>query len=49
MPFILICMFIHALPAPILNELGLISDHVSDLSPQFLRGIEHVIFTLLLN
>lgn len=47
--FTLLCMLMHTLPAPILNELGQLSNHVSDMSPEFLRGIEHVAFTLLLN
>ena len=47
--FLILCMLAHALPAPILNELGTISDIVSDFSPEFLRGIEHIVFTMLLN
>lgn len=44
-----LCTLLHLLPAEILNELGTISDVISDLSPEFIRGIEHVIFTMLLN
>ncbi|MBR3160043.1 MAG: hypothetical protein IKF14_13230 [Atopobiaceae bacterium] len=47
--FLYLCAFMHTLPAPVLNELGIISNHVSDVSPEFLRGIEHVVFTLMLN
>ena len=47
--FFVLCMLVHALPAPIINELGAISDIVSDMSPEFIRGIEHIVFTMLLN
>ena len=47
--FLFICTIMHMLPATILNELGTISDIISDVSPEILRGIEHVIFSLLLN
>ncbi len=47
--FLIICTIMHMLPAEILNELGQLSDLVSDFSPEILRGIEHVIFSLLLN
>ena len=47
--FFLLCTLVHLLPAPTLNELGAVSDIISDVSPEFLRGIEHVIFTCLLN
>ena len=49
MSLIVFCVLMHALPTPILNELGQLSNLISDMSPEFLRGIEHVIFTLLLN
>ena len=49
MAFILLCALLHMLPDTILNELGTISDHISDVSPEILRGIEHVIFTMLMN
>ena len=49
MLFLALCMLMHALPDPVLNTLGLISDHISDMSPEFIKGIEHVIFTMLLN
>lgn len=47
--FLVVCVLMHALPAQLLDELGQISDLVSDMSPEFLRGIEHVVFTMLLN
>lgn len=47
--FILMCTLVHMLPPDVLDTLGAISDHISDLSPEFLRGIEHVLFSLLLN
>lgn len=40
---------LHMLPAPILSALGRVSDIVSDSSPEFIRSVEHVIFTILLN
>ena len=45
----LLCTLLHMLPAEILNELGTISDIISDLSPELLRGVEHIVFSLLLN
>ena len=39
----------HLLPASVLDAMGQASDIVSDLSPDILRGIEHVVFSLLLN
>ena len=47
--FMTLCTLLHMLPPHLLNELGQLSDLVSDLSPEFIRGIEHVIFTMLLN
>jgi len=47
--FTIMCTLVHLLPAPILSEFGAVSDVISDMSPEFLRGIEHVIFTCLLN
>lgn len=47
--FALLCVLMHALPAPLLDELGQLSDIVSDMSPEIIRGIEHVVFTMLLN
>ena len=47
--FLFLCTLLHMLPDPILNELGTISDHISDMSPEILRGIEHIVFTMLLN
>jgi hypothetical protein len=49
MSFIILCALVHTLPAPVLNELGQLSDLVSDLSPEFIRGIEHIVFSMLLN
>ena len=49
MSLVILCMIVHTLPAPILNELGQLSNYVSDLSPEFIRGIEHIVFTMLLN
>lgn len=49
MGFIILCALVHALPPDVLGVLGTLSDHVSDVSPEFVRGIEHVAFTLLLN
>lgn len=47
--FFILCMLMHALPAPVLDVLGQASNHISDMSPEFLRGIEHIVFTMLLN
>lgn len=47
--FLFICTLMHLLPSEILNELGQLSDVVSDMSPEILRGIEHIVFTMLLN
>lgn len=47
--FAIICVLMHALPPTVLDELGQLSDLVSDMSPEILRGIEHVVFTMLLN
>jgi len=47
--FILLCTVVHMLPADVLGMLGIVSDHVSDISPEFLRGVEHVVLTLMLN
>ena len=47
--FILMCTVMHMLPADVLGLLGIVSDHVSDISPEFMRGVEHVVFTLMLN
>ena len=47
--FILLCTLLHMLPPTVLNELGAMSDVISDLSPEILRGIEHIVFSLLLN
>ena len=33
----------------ILMTLGHISDYVSDISPECVRSIEHIVFTMLLN
>lgn len=46
---LLVFTLVHALPPDILGVLGVLSDHISDMSPEFLRGIEHVAFSLLLN
>ena len=46
---VFLCTLLHMLPPTVLNELGQLSDLVSDLSPEFIRGVEHVIFTMLLN
>ena len=47
--FTLLCTLVHMLPPDVLNTLGAMSDMVSDFSPEFLRGIEHTLFSLLLN
>jgi len=47
--FILLCTVVHMLPPELLGVIGIVSDHVSDISPEFLRGVEHVVFTLMLN
>ena len=47
--FFMVCVLVHALPVDVLVALGQLSDVVSDLSPEFVRGIEHIAFTLLLN
>ena len=47
--FVLLCALVHTLPPQLLDELGTLSDLISDLSPEFVRGIEHVVFTMLLN
>ena len=47
--FMTLCALLHMLPAHLLNELGQLSDLVSDMSPEILRGIEHIVFTMLLN
>ena len=47
--FVLMCIVMHMLPPELLGVLGIVSDHVSDISPEFLRGVEHVIFSLFLN
>lgn len=47
--FIVLCTLVHLLPDPFLNELGAMSDVISDMSPEILRGIEHIVFTMLLN
>lgn len=47
--FMTLCTIMHLLPAEILNELGTISDIISDVSPEFIRGIEHIVFTMLFN
>ena len=47
--FMLMCTIVHMFPPDVLDTLGAISDVVSDLSPEFLRGIEHVVFAILLN
>ena len=49
MSFLLVCTIVHMFPPDVLDTLGAISDVVSDCSPEFLRGIEHVVFTVLLN
>ena len=49
MSFLLVCTLVHMLPPGVLGTLGILSDVVSDCSPEFLRGIEHVVFTVLLN
>lgn len=49
MAFVLICTLLHLLPAEILNELGAMSDVISDMSPEFIRAFEHIVFTMLLN
>lgn len=49
MSFIFLCVIMHALPPDVLGVLGVLSDHVSDVSPEFIRGIEHIVFTMLLN
>ena len=46
---IAIIQIIHLLPASVLDAMGQCSNLVSDLSPDILRGIEHVVFSLLLN
>jgi len=33
----------------VLGFLGHVSDYVSDISPECVRGFEHVVFTMLLN
>ena len=40
---------IHTLPPDTLGVLGVLSDHISDLSPAIIRPLEHVLFTMLLN
>ena len=47
----LIALFslIHVLPPEVLIALGAASDHVSDFSPESLRFVEHVVFTMMLN
>ena len=45
----ILCALVHALPPAVLDELGTLSDLISDMSPEFIRGIEHVVFTMLLN
>jgi len=47
--FLLMCTLMHMLPPSVLSMLGLLSDVVSDCSPECLRGVEHVVFTILLN
>lgn len=49
MGMFILCSLVHALPPTVLDELGQLSDLISDLSPEFVRGIEHVVFTMLLN
>ena len=39
----------HLLPPDTLGVLGVLSDHVSDISPTIIRPLEHVLFTMLLN
>lgn len=45
----IIIVVVHLLPPGILDAMGRCSDVVSDISPDILRGIEHVVFSLLLN
>ena len=45
----ILIMIAHMLPPDVLCVLGMLSDHISDMSPEFIRGIEHVVFTCLLN
>jgi len=33
----------------VMMYLGHVSDYVSDISPECLKGIEHIVFTMLLN
>ena len=47
--FFILCMLMHMLPGPVLDALGQASNVISDMSPEFMRSFEHVIFTLLLN
>lgn len=47
--FIILAYVIHLLPSPVLDMLGQMSDIISDMSPTWIRGIEHVVFKLLLN
>lgn len=49
MGFIILCAIVHTLPPDVLGVLGVLSDHVSDVSPEILRGIEHIVFTMLLD
>lgn len=44
-----IITLISILPPEVLNAFGAASDVVSDMSPEFLRGIEHIVFTMMLN
>lgn len=47
--FTLIVLIIHLLPPGVLNAMGAVSDTISDMSPEIVRMVEHVTFTLLLN
>lgn len=47
--FTTIIMIIHLLPPEILGFLGVVSDHISDVSPEIVRPLEHVLFTIILN
>ena len=46
---ILTCAVMSILSDNVLMMLGQFSDIVSDLSPEIIRGFEHMAFTLLLN
>ena len=47
--FLLLVTITHMLPTEFLGTLGMVSDHVSDISPEFMRGLEHLFFMVLLN